>query len=58
MTEFDIVQADVPALLGMDILDSEQLDADAVLNLLARGTAINDKNNQIVYVDEWFIPLV
>ncbi len=58
MIHFDVVQADVPALLGMDILDREQLVADTVFNRLARRAAIKDKDSRTVYVADWFIPLV
>ncbi len=58
MADFDIVKVDVPALLGMHILEREQLVADTVFNRLARHAAIKDKDNRTVYVDEWFIPPV
>lgn len=32
--EFEIVQTDIPHLLGMDVLDREELVADTVLNRL------------------------
>eukprot|EP00171_Calliarthron_tuberculosum_P010622 IDg10622t1 len=39
MGSFDIVRADFPALLGMDVLDCERLLAVAVYNRLARRKA-------------------
>ena len=58
MVDFDIVQADVPALLGMDILDREELVADTVFNRLAHRTAFDIEGDGRVYIYEWFVPLV
>lgn len=56
--DFDIVQADIPPLLGMDVLDREELVADTVFNRLARRSVSTQEDGATVYVDEWFISLV
>lgn len=40
--DFDIVDADVPALLGQDVLDRERLTADTVFHWMARRTVHQD----------------
>eukprot|EP00171_Calliarthron_tuberculosum_P023610 IDg23610t1 len=55
--DFDIVLADVPALLGMDILDREELIADTVFNKLARREQVPCKDGTVAYVDVWSMPL-
>eukprot|EP00171_Calliarthron_tuberculosum_P004009 IDg4009t1 len=54
----DIVEADVPALLGMDVLDRENLTADTVLNRLVRRSAVCGKDGTEIYVDSWSVPMV
>ena len=54
---FDIVQANIPPLLGMDVLYREKLVADTVFNRLARRSAKDIEDGRLTYVDEWFIPL-
>ncbi len=56
--DFDIVQADVPALLGMDVLDREGLVADTVFNRLARRSSVEVGSGTAAYIEEWFIPLI
>ena len=57
LDDFDIVQANIPPLLGMDVLDREKLVADTVFNRLARRSAKELEDGRLTYVDEWFIPL-
>ena len=57
LVDFDIVQADVPALLGMDVLDREELVADTVFHRLAHRAAYDIEDGRKMYVDFWFIPL-
>ena len=54
----DIVDADIPALLGLDVLDKESLVADTVTNLLTKRTLLRLQNGQHRYRDEWSIPLL
>ena len=55
--ELDVVQADIPALLGMDILDREGLIADTVAGRLTKRVRTQSKQGHEHYVDEWSIPL-
>ncbi len=52
----DIVCANVPALLGLDILDSESLFADTVTNRLVKRVVTSDPDEPLRYVDEWSAP--
>ena len=52
----DIVPANVPALLGLDILDSEQLYADNVTNRLVHRHVVSNHNGTLQYVDKWHVP--
>ena len=56
--DFDIGDADIPALLGMDVLDGEQFVADTVFHRLARRSAQKLQDGRQAYFDEWFIPLM
>ena len=51
--ELDVVQADVPALLGMDILDREGLIADTVANCLTKRVKVSSETGLVQCVDEW-----
>eukprot|EP00171_Calliarthron_tuberculosum_P019742 IDg19742t1 len=42
----------------MDVLERERLVADTVYNRLARRKAFEIGNNRMIYVDDWFIPLI
>ncbi len=50
----DIV--DVPALLGLDVLDSEALFADAVTNRLVKRVVTSEPDEPLRCVDEWSVP--
>ena len=54
--QMDVVNADIPALLGMDILDRESLIADTVANRLTKRSVVHD-NGSYFYFDEWYMPL-
>lgn len=56
--KFDFVQADIPALIGMDVLDREHLIADTIFNRLDRCLAYPYEGGSQVYVDEWYIRLI
>lgn len=51
--ELDVVQADITALLGMDVLEREGLIADTVAYLFTRGVTVSSKNGLDRYVGEW-----
>ena len=51
-----LVNADIPALLGMDVLDRESLMADTVGNRLTKRSFVQD-NWSYFYFDEWHMPL-
>ncbi len=53
----DIVSADVPALLDLDILDSESLFADTMTNRLVKRVVTSEPDEPLRYVDEWSVPL-
>ena len=55
--QLDVVQTDIPALLGMDILDRELLIADTVANRLTKRVRVEHKDVTMSYVDEWSGPL-
>lgn len=57
MVEMDVVNADIPALLGMDLLDKESLTPCTVSNRLAKRVPIIDKEGNKAYVDKWCVPL-
>ena len=53
----DMVEADIPPLLGMDLLDREELCADTTVNHLAKRTKIECPDGRNIYIDEWVIPM-
>ena len=53
----DIVPVNVPALLGLDVLDSEELYADNVTNRLVHRHVVSRANNILRYKDRWSMPL-
>ncbi len=53
----DIVSADIPALLGLDVLDSESLFADTVTYRLVKRVVTSERDEPLLYVDEWYMPL-
>ena len=50
--QLDVFQADIPALLGMDVLDRESLMADTVANRLIKRTRLKHKDDTIGFIDE------
>ena len=48
----DVVDADIPALLGLDALDKEFLVADTVANRLTKRVPVKSNNGPQTYVDE------
>ena len=55
--EVDVVKADIPALLGLDVLDREFLMADTVANRLTKRGVAQD-NGSCFYFDEWHVTLL
>ena len=58
MVELEIVPADIPALLGLDVLDQHQLTIDTVHNVLAKRSRITTEEGSIYLIDDWSVPLV
>ena len=54
--QLDVVSADIPALLGKDVLHRESLMADKVGNRLKKRSVVHD-NGSYFYFDEWHMPL-
>lgn len=52
----DVVDVNIPALIGLNILDQNRLMIDNVNNKLARRRQIR-KNGLTYYLEEWFLPL-
>ena len=50
-----VVTADIPSLLGMDLLDKESLTPCTVMNRLVKR--LPDKNSKDGYIDQWHVPL-
>ena len=53
-----IVNASVPALLGMDVLDKESLVVDTVSHSLRKRVPVKDSADVTHFVDLWSIPLL
>lgn len=56
--ELDIVDADIPALLGMDVMDKESLTHCTVSNRLIKRIVHKDSNGTEIFVDDWYVPMV
>lgn len=54
--ELDVVSADIPALLGMDLLDRESLTPCTVMNILVNR--VQDPENNTEYIYLWHVPLM
>lgn len=55
--KLDVVTADVPALLGLDVLDSHSLTADTVSNKLIKKSVHRNGEGTVSFVEEWSVPL-
>ena len=53
----DIVPVNVPALLGLDVLDAEELIADNVTNRLIHRHVVSRTHDNVKYKDKWSMPL-
>ena len=54
----DIVPVNVPALLGLNVLDAECLYADNVTNRLVHRQVLGKSNGVLNYKDKWSVPLM
>lgn len=54
--EVDIVEADIPALLGLDVLDEESLTPCTVSNRLIKRMPIK-RADETIYMDLWYTPM-
>lgn len=55
----DLVDADLPLLLGLDVMDERCLVADTVSNQLIKKPVVQDDTNKSSQtIDDWKIPLV
>lgn len=57
MIPLKIVQADVTALLSLDILDLYQLAVGTALNSLNKRVRLVNNDGNLIYVNEWGVPL-
>ena len=57
LVTLDVFKADIPALLGMDILDRESLTPDTVANRLPKRVTVSGSNGEQMYIDEWHIAM-
>ena len=55
--EIDIVIADFPPLLGLDVLDREKLIPDIAYNVLAKRHRAKTEKNETVYIEDWCVPM-
>ena len=58
MVLMDVVPVDVPALFGLDVLDSESLYADNVTNRLVHRFVSSCSNDPLEYDDIWSVPII
>ena len=58
MVFLDIVPVNVPALLGLDVLDSKQLCADNVINRVVRVKVLPRSCDSMEYQDIWSVPII
>ena len=56
--EIDVVSAEFPALLGMNVLDSESLTPCTISNRLVHRQEIKRDGEESTFVEKWSIPLV
>ena len=53
-----IVTVNVPALLGLDVLDSESLYADNVMNRLVHRRILSRSGEPLQFEDLWHVPII
>ena len=57
MVLMDIVPVNVPAPLGLEVLDAEQLYVDNVTNRLVHRRILNRSSDGFQYDDKWSVPI-
>lgn len=50
-------QANIPALLGSDVLDQEAVIIDTAASRLTRRTAVKNEDGSLNHIDKWYIPM-
>jgi len=55
--EIDVVAADIPPLLGLDVIDRESLTPDVAFNVLAKRRRKTTADGTPIYIEEWSIPM-
>ena len=55
--EVDVVRPDVPALLGLDVLDSHSLIPDTVMDRLTKRIMFSNDDGSKGYIDLWSVPI-
>lgn len=55
--KLDVVAADIPTFLRLDILNSHSLIAETVSNLQLKKTEFKTKNGSVSFIEEWSVPL-
>ena len=54
----DVISADIPALLGMDVMDDNSLTPCTVSNRFIKKTVVDHENpSQSYVIDDWSVPL-
>lgn len=56
--KLEVVSADVPALIGLNVLDVQSLVADTVLNRLVKKMVRSLRNRKFSTIEEWSVPLI
>ena len=57
MVLIDIVPVNVPALLGIDVLDAESLYAYNVTNRFGHCNVLSRPSEVLKFVDDWYVPI-
>ena len=53
----DVVPPDIPALMGMDVLDQESLTPDTVENRLVKKIPVKKQDGTFQYMEQWHVPM-
>jgi len=55
--DIDVVVADIPPLLGLDVIDRERLTPDVAFNSLAKRRREERTNDTPIFIEEWSVPM-
>ena len=58
LVTLDVVPPDIPALLGLDLLDLHRLTPDTVLNRLVKRIIATMEDGKDYAIDDWNVPLL